>query len=349
MVGAFASCSTRQGRHVMLSHEPSAGVPSLRARATWLQAGLQLLPVPRLSVLIFHRVLRQFDPLRPSEPTVGEFEARMHWIAANFNVLPLSEAVKALAAGRLPRRALSITFDDGYADNHDLALPALKKTGLTATFFVASGYLDGGCMFNDAVIEAVRRAPGPVLDLSPFGMDRYPLTSDGDRRAAIARILETLKYLPPTQRQVQVERICESAGAAPPRDLMMTSSQVAALHRAGMEIGAHTVSHPILAKIGIDEARDEIASGRRQLEEIIGARVGLFAYPNGRPQRDYEGAHVALVRELGFDAAVSTAWGAARAGCDAFQIPRFTPWDRSDLRFGLRLLRNALKADYEIA
>jgi peptidoglycan/xylan/chitin deacetylase (PgdA/CDA1 family) len=333
----------------MLSHEPSAEAPALRDQSTWLQVGLQLLPVPRLNVLIFHRVLRQSDPLRPAEPTVDEFEARMRWVSANFDVLPFSEAVKALAAGRLSRRALSITFDDGYADNHDLALPALKKAGLTATFFVATGYLDGGCMFNDAVIEAVRKAPGHALDLSPFGMDRYPLTSDDERRAAIARILETLKYLPQSKRQAQVERICESAGAAPPRNLMMTSGQVAALHRAGMEIGAHTVSHPILAKIGIDEARNEITRGRGQLEEIIGARVGLFAYPNGRPRRDYEGEHVALVRRLGFDAAVSTAWGAARAGCDMFQIPRFTPWDRSDLGFALRLLRNALKADYEMA
>src|SRR5579872_3493180 len=99
---------------------------------------------PRLSVLIYHRVLAHGDPLRPTEPTAIEFEARMQWVKAHFNVLPLGAAVTGLKSGRLPDRPLSITFDDGYADNHDLAWPILRRLGLAATFFVATGYLDGG-------------------------------------------------------------------------------------------------------------------------------------------------------------------------------------------------------------
>src|SRR5262245_19841153 len=113
-----------------------------------LQFLLRLARTPRLSVLAYHRVLPAPDPLRPSEPTAAEFEQRMRWVKANFNVLPLTEAVGALREGRLPERALSITFDDGYADNHDIELPILARLGLPATFFVATGFLDGGCMFN---------------------------------------------------------------------------------------------------------------------------------------------------------------------------------------------------------
>ena len=69
----------------------------------------------------------------------------------------------------------------------------------------------------------------------------------------------------------------------------------------------------------------------------------LFAYPNGKPQRDYYAEHAALARERGFDAAVSAAWGAARAGDDLYQIPRFTPWDQADWRFGLRMARNLMR------
>lgn len=334
---------------VMISNNHSVGPFSQRGRAVWLQAGLRLQSSPRLNVLIFHRVLPARDPLRPAEPTVEEFEARMRWVAANFDVLPLSEAARAIRTGRLPRRALCITFDDGYANNHNLALPVLLGAGLTAAFFVATGYLDGGCMFNDAVTEAVREARGRTLDLSFLELGQLSITSDVERRSVIERIVERLKYLAPAERRLQTERVCEAARAAPPRDLMMSPEQVAALHRAGMEIGAHTVSHPILSNLRIDDAREEITRSRRHLEEIIGERVRLFAYPNGGPGRDYKPEHVALVRELGFDAAVSTAWGAARAGSDIFQIPRFTPWDRSDLKFGLRMLRNALKGDYEVA
>jgi hypothetical protein len=89
-----------------------------------------------------------------------------------------------------------------------------------------------------------------------------------------------------------------------------------------------------------------MAAGRAKLEEITGAPVRLFAYPNGRPLRDYRPEHAALARELGFEAAVSSAWGAARPGDDLYQIPRFTPWDRPNWRFGLRLATNRLSRDY---
>lgn len=313
---------------------------SRSARAAWMRFALRLSRTPRLSVLIYHRVLPAADPLRPSEPTAAEFAARMRWVASNFTVLSLSDAVKALARQRLPRGALCITFDDGYADNHDVALPILSSLGLPATFFIATGYLDGGCMFNDVVTEAVRQTQAPVLDLEELGLGRHPVGSDEERRLAIDHIIAGLKYLEPARRQALSAQVAERAGASAPHDLMMSSAQVAAMHRAGMEIGAHTVNHPILAEIGLDAARDEIARGRAQLEEITETRVRLFAYPNGRPARDYRVEHVALVRSLGFDAAVSTAWGAAGDGCDVFQIPRFTPWDRGNLKFGLRMVRN---------
>jgi peptidoglycan/xylan/chitin deacetylase (PgdA/CDA1 family) len=314
----------------------------VRRRNALLQAALQLPRSPRLTVLIFHRVLTEFDPLRPSEPTASEFEERMRWIAANFVVLPLAAAAAALQEDRLPRRALCITFDDGYADNHDVALPILRRVGLPATFFIATGYLDGGCMFNDAVIEAVRHAQGPVLELEELGFGRHRVGNDQERRQVIGHILERLKYLEPAQREDVARSIVERAGGGVPAQLMMSTEQVAALHRAHMDIGAHTVTHPILARIGLDAAREEIARGRERLQEIIGGKVQVFAYPNGRPLHDYRREHVALARELGFDAAVSTAWGAARAGDDLFQIPRFTPWDRPHWRFGLRLAKNLL-------
>lgn len=314
-----------------------------------LQAVLHLPRAPRLTVLIFHRVLSTFDPLRPDEPTAEEFEARMRWIGANFDVWPLSEAAAALMRGTLPKSVACITFDDGYADNHDVAMPILRRLGLTATFFVAVGYLDSGCMFNDAIIEAVRRANGPMLDLSAIQLGQHSLVTDDDRRRVINAILDRIKYLEPARRDEVAHRIVERLGAVLPGDLMMTSGQVAALHRAGMQIGAHTVTHPILAEVPIDVARDEIVRGRARLEEITAAPVRVFAYPNGRPLRDYRREHALLVRELGFEAAVSTAWGAARAGDDVFQVPRFTPWDKASWRFGLRLARNLLGNRYAYA
>ena len=114
----------------------------------------------RLSVLIFHRVHAQRDLLFPDEPDAARFAALLDHLKTWCNVLPLTEAVRLLRSDALPARSLCITFDDGYADNRTVALPALRAAGLTATFFVTTGYLDGGRMWNDTVIESVRRAHG---------------------------------------------------------------------------------------------------------------------------------------------------------------------------------------------
>lgn len=311
-----------------------------------LGLALGMSSAPRLSILAYHRVLAAPDPLLPGEPTAAEFAARMRWIKANFNVLRLTEAAGALRENRLPQRAVCITFDDGYADNYRLALPILRRLGLPATFFVATGFLEGGCMFNDVVIEALRRASGPDLELDDLGLGCHPLASDEQRSRAIGRILERLKYFELERRQDAALEIARRAGARAPQDLMMRADEVRALHTEGMDLGAHTVSHPILAEVSAERAREEMAAGRERLEAITGAKVRVFAYPNGKPLRDYRREHAELARELGFEAAVSAAWGAARPGDDLFQLPRFTPWDRGNFRFGLRLAANRLSSRY---
>jgi hypothetical protein len=197
-------------------------------------------------------------------------------------------------------------------------------------------------MWNDTVIELVRRAPGESLDLGEIDLGRFEIGSIPQRRQTIANLIDKLKYLPMKSRQVKVDELCALIPAVPPDDLMMTSNQIRALHACGMEIGGHTVNHPILARTEDSVASAEIANGKEMLEGIIRAPVRIFAYPNGKPERDYMRQHPEMVKHLGFDAAVSTAHGTATPGGDVYQLPRFTPWDRSDLRFTLRMARNML-------
>lgn len=298
----------------------------------------------RLSILIYHRMLASPDPILRDENDAATFERHMALLAAEFNVLPLGEACERLVRGGIPARAVSITFDDGYADNERLALPILKRLGLRATFFVSTGFSDGGFMFNDGVIEAVRHAPAGTHDLSRLGLGRYNLDGSESRRMAIDALLAQIKYRPVRERGALVERLAAAMRSTLPENLMMRPPQIKRLRDEGMEIGGHTVSHPILAVLNEEEARAEIVEGKRRLEEITGAPVTLFAYPNGKPGRDYGSRDVDLVRRAGFTAAVSTTAGAASRASDFFQLPRFTPWDKSPSRFGLRLLANCVRS-----
>ncbi len=294
----------------------------------------------RLSVLIFHRVHQQPDPLFPGEPDAEFFDKALGWMKSWFNVLPLDEAASRLKTQTLPARAAAITFDDGYADNYHVALPILKKHGLTATFFIATGFLDGGIMWNDCVIELARRTALNELDLDYLALGLHSTGTLPQRRAAIDSLISQIKYLSPNERQELVNKCVAHAQVVLPTDLMMTSSEVRGLRAAGMQIGAHTITHPILASTEIECARKEISESKLFLEELLGERIGLFAYPNGKPGVDYLPEHRSVVQQLGFDAAVSTAQASAAKATDLYQIPRFTPWDRTKTRFGLRLIRN---------
>ena len=299
----------------------------------------------RLLILIYHRVLTEPDPMLPDEPDARRFDEEMELLARNFTVLPLAEAVARLQAGSLPARCACVTFDDGYANNAEVALPILTRHGVHATFFIATGYIDGGIMFNDKMLELVRQAPGPALDLSEGGLGKLPCGEIGERRETLGRLLKIIRYRSSAERELLVERLLARMPVNLPRNLMMTSSQVRGLHRSGMAVGAHTVVHPILTQISLDAARSEIAQSKAQLETIIRSPVQLFAYPNGRPGLDYGAQHVAAVRELGFQAAVSTAAGPATKSSDPYQLPRLRPWDRTLAAFGLRLVRSYLQAE----
>jgi len=301
----------------------------------------------RLNVLIFHRVRPVRDLLFPGEPDHSDFANCMQVVAEHFNCLTLDHAVDLLASSHpIPPRAVAISFDDGYADNCTEAMPILQRLDLKATFFVASGFLDGGCMWNDEAIELLRDFQGDRIDLRSVGMNVEPCATLEERRALIDNFLASLKYRESVARREALDALREITGGKPAPALMMTHKQLCEMRDAGMGIGGHTLGHPILARMNNKLASREIGEDRERLAAILGAPPKLFAYPNGKPGQDYRAEHAAMVRAAGYRAAFSTAWGAARKGVDLFQIPRFTPWDRDPTRFALRLVHNYTRTDF---
>ncbi|GMV73349.1 MAG: hypothetical protein AMXMBFR78_03000 [Rubrivivax sp.] len=312
----------------------------IRGALSWLSpAG----SAAQLSILILHRVHAEADPLFPGEATGPVFERTCRWLRDWMNVLPLDEAVTRLREQRLPARACAITFDDGYRDNHAVALPILKRLGLPATFFVATGFSDGQCMWNDQIIEAVRGTRAEGIDLPELAGSlprRMRLTTWNERRQAIDALLAHAKYLPPGDRAHFAAACAARLGVSLPRGLMMTRDEIRDMHIAGMQVGAHTVTHPILLGLPEAQARDELSRSKSELEGAIDAPVTLFAYPNGKLGVDFDATVARWVAQAGFACAVTTEPGASRATTDPYQLPRYTPWARGRLRFGWQLAGN---------
>ena len=293
----------------------------------------------RLCIVNYHRILEQGDPLLESEPNLATFEWHMQLLAECFHVMPLQEALDTLATERMPPRAVCITFDDGYRSTHDLALPVLNKLQLPASVFITTGHMDQGSMWNDMILEAIRQQPSGELDLRSAGLAVYPLRSTADRKATANQVTESTKYLPPTARSELLKTLEALAGKSLQQSLMLTREMIIELAQNNIEIGGHTITHPILTKLDDDAARFEIMENKRQLEDIIGKPISLFAYPNGKTGMDYDQRHVTMVEQAGYRAAFTTEVGAVTRQNHPYEIPRSRPWDASPLMFSGRLLQ----------
>ncbi len=294
---------------------------------------------PRLSILIYHRVLPSYDFIQPMEVVAETFDWHMELISSHFNPLTFGEAIHHLKSGTLPPKSICVTFDDGYADNVEVAIPILKKWKVPATFFIATGFVDGGCMWNDIIAETIRQLKGQELDLAFCGLERFEIATKSQCYSALRKVLTTIRYFPLDRRNEVANMIASLVGTLP-QDLMMTKSQIKEISINGMEVGGHTVTHPILTTLTPELAREEMGQGKEELESIIGRKIRYFAFPTGKPTLDYSPDHIKMLPRLGFEAGVSTQWGVSNSESDIWQLPRFTPWDKTPTRFALRLMQN---------
>jgi peptidoglycan/xylan/chitin deacetylase (PgdA/CDA1 family) len=293
----------------------------------------------KLLVLIYHRVLDRPDPMRPEEIDIKTFKWQMELLKAYFNVLPLDIALEQLKNDCLPSRAVCITFDDGYADNYHNALPVLSEMEFNATFFIASGYLDGGRMWNDTIIESIRLLTHPTLDLKQFGCDLYDVSSDIKKAQTSLVLLDKVKRMNKEQQTSCINAILSHIDKDQiPKDLMLSTEQLKALSKAGMIIGGHTVTHPILSSMSDEEVDLELTVNKASLEELIDKPVDFFAYPNGKLNMDYRLDQTKIIEKAGYKAAFSTNWSYINKKSDIWQLPRFRPWENNPVDFMIRLV-----------
>lgn len=294
----------------------------------------------KLSILIYHQVFAEKDAMRPSEPDLKTFMWQMQLISKHFTPLSISAALKHLENGTLPSNAICVTFDDGYVNNLEIAAPVLQQFDIPATVYIATGFSGVENMFNDRVIDLV--ADETLLTLNLGAIEEQPIELNSmEKRIKVAHhVLAKIKYLPIEERKKLIDALYQENNAQEYPIRMMSVEQIKQLHKMGIEIGAHTVEHPILTVLNPAQQKEQIAKSKETLAVWLGEKITGFAYPNGKITVDYDLTTKDIVEELGFDYAVSTNWGITTKNSDKYQLNRFTPWDNSPLKFQLRLLLN---------
>jgi peptidoglycan/xylan/chitin deacetylase (PgdA/CDA1 family) len=274
------------------------------------------------TILMYHRVIRDVrdDPYEMGMCVqLRHFEQQLAYLRRHFTVLPVQEVVQRLARGEpLRPGTVSITFDDGYLDNLQVAAPALERQGLPWSLYVTTGEIESGRPFWwDRVIRAVAVTDRRRLDLAELdGPEAFRAAvgaascslAPKHRRATLTRLLDALWCLPIEAAMVCVERLEAHLAAGVPAELgpqapRLSPAQLRELvARGGVEIGAHTVEHPNLALQPAAQVLHEMNTSRRDLEALLDQPVPGFVYPGGR----MSDAVIEQARGAGFLYALST-------------------------------------------
>jgi peptidoglycan/xylan/chitin deacetylase (PgdA/CDA1 family) len=297
-----------------------------------------------VTVLGYHRILPLPGPDYPFSDkivsaTPDEFARELKFLRANLDVISMSELARGLRApALLPPRPAVITFDDGYVDNHTCALPLLREAGLPATFFVCTHLIGTRRIpWYEAWVCCFKRSRARVIE-SPFGGDDAPYPLDGANFAAsYARFRRHLGRLAWSKMPDCLERLREATSVDPDdylsEPLFMSWEAVREMAAAGMDVGGHTRTHPILANIDDpDTLHDEVGGCYQDLARELGRPPISFAYPWGSTEAMSAEAD-AQIEEAGFEVSFSFIHGLARRGAGrARRLPRVHLSYRNDFQ-----------------
>jgi peptidoglycan/xylan/chitin deacetylase (PgdA/CDA1 family) len=262
--------------------------------------------------------------------TLGQ---QLAFISRNYRVIRLSELVRSLENRReLPRKAVFLTFDDGYSGNYHVAYPLLKEFGLSATFFVPTYYVESGLPspfdILDAAIKYTKRTSVEIPQNS--GTEVMRLESDKLKYESAWRLHSIYKEIPFERQAHFLEDVVHGLGFSSPDTvpllgsyvLPMTWEQLREIAAGGMEIGSHTHRHVILARVGNELVEEELYVSKELLEKNLDQPCTLFCYPNGHYPEDGNKVTNHLVRKAGYSCATYMHKGTINRWTDRYFLTR---------------------------
>jgi peptidoglycan/xylan/chitin deacetylase (PgdA/CDA1 family) len=266
----------------------------------------------KILILTYHRFSAR--PARGALPAAA-FGEQLEYLRAHYTIVPLSAVERHLTEGHeLPRAPVVITIDDGYDDAYEVAFPLLRRHRAPATLFAATDFVDHkGWLWPDKTRFIVSHTVDSRVSVEVAGrfVDAQ-LTGADSRLDAADRINAALKRLPDGDKEDALATIAsrlrvQLPASAPAGCRPLTWNQAREMVAAGMEIGSHTVTHPILPRLPVDQVARELQQSRGRLEEVLGREVTSFCYPNGdyntrvRDEAARAGYRVAVTTEAGLN------------------------------------------------
>ena len=264
----------------------------------------------KVLILTYHR----FSPDNADYKISAQaFADHLEYLTEHYRILPLGQIADCVATGKtLPLGTAAITIDDGYQDFYDVAYPLLLKHRAPATLFVATDFVDQkGWLWTDKMRYLTAHTAQAELNVTVSGRTvRAALTTPLARRNAADKVTAILKALPNEQKEETLKQMASTLSvvlpAVPPKEYSaITWKQAREMDGEGVEIGSHTVTHPILVNTTDDQLRFEMCQSRERLEEELGRAVSLFCYPNGRHDARVQQA----TAQAGYRCAVTNAHG----------------------------------------
>jgi peptidoglycan/xylan/chitin deacetylase (PgdA/CDA1 family) len=281
---------------------------------------------------------------------LSAFERQMRFVREHYTPVSLDQIFKAMKEGRpFPSGAVAITFDDGYRDNHGLALPVLTKYRLPATFYITAGCVDARDVLWTSKLRYYFMATHErLLHLRHPEPQVLDLSSDQARQASYAYTVALIKSVGKRQGGDEIFHGVESAlkvtDLDPLRDSMLSWNEIQEMSRVGMLIGAHTLTHPNLPGLPPEAAEAEVAGSKALIEAKARVPVHHFAYPNGRGVSHFNDAVREVVRKSGFLTSVTSISGPVRQADDLFTLKRMGVYRKHArlFRFALDMERTRL-------
>jgi Predicted xylanase/chitin deacetylase len=291
-------------------------------------------------ILLYHRIGEaRIDPWALTV-TPAHFAEHIEVLQRGWRVAPLAQLLRILASPESP--AVALTFDDGYPGTLHYAKPILERVGVPSTVFVPTGVIGSGREFWWDELARL------TLGGSEAGWRAWEPPPTSAARTYLTWY-DALLSLPDGSQQQQLRALRGSLGSPPhvadapdtgarPGYGCLSAEEVYALASDLIEIGAHTVSHPVLARLPPSGQSKEIRECRRQLEAILDRPVTSFAYPYGQAAH-YTAQTVEIVREAGYAQACINMPGSLTAGADRYQLPRIQVHDWNGDTFAEMLSR----------